>query len=92
MDTPGVQSHAAGLDKLTGHGLPRARVDISVARVRAYLTIAVAWPQPLSQVGTAVQRNVAQALTDAAGFHVDGVDVSIEALTTLEENPTRTVL
>ena len=48
LDTPGVQPHAAGLDNLTGRDLPRARVDISATRIRAYLTIAVAWPQSLS--------------------------------------------
>jgi uncharacterized alkaline shock family protein YloU len=92
LDTPGVQPHAAGLDKLTGRELPRARVDISATRIRAHLTIAVAWPQSLPQVGAAVQRNVTDALTNSAGFHVDGVDVAIEAIVTAAEDHTRTVL
>ena len=91
LATPGVQPHAAGLDKLTRRELPRARVDISASHVRAHLTIAVAWPQPLAEVGAAVQRNVTQALTDAAGFHVDGVDVAIEAVVTAAEDHPRTV-
>ena len=39
-----------------------------------------------------MQRNVADALTDSAGFHVDGVDVAIEAIAIPEEDHTRTVL
>ena len=39
-----------------------------------------------------MQRNVTDALTDSAGFHVDGVDVAIEAIVTAEEDHTRTVL
>ena len=68
LDTPGVQPHAAGLDNLTGRDLPRARVHISATRIRAHLTIAVAWPQSLPQVGAAVQRNVTDALTDRPDF------------------------
>ena len=79
-DTDGVQSHAAGLDKLTGRELPRAKVYISATRVRAHLDIAVTWPHPLSAVGAAVQRNVTAALTNAVGLRVDGVDVTIQAI------------
>ena len=79
-DTDGVRSHAAGLDKLTGRELPRAKVYISATRIRAHLDIAVTWPHPLSVVGAAVQRNVTDALTNAVGLHVDGVDVTIEAI------------
>lgn len=92
LDTPGVRSHAAGLDKLTGRELPRARVVISATHVRAHLTVAVSWPQSLSEVAAAVQRNVTQTLTESAGFHVDGVDVAIEAIVTPTEDHTRTVL
>ena len=92
LDTPGVESHAAGLDKLTGRDLPRARVNISATRVRAHLAIAVAWPASLPKVGAAVQRNVARALTDSAGLDVDGVDVAIEAIVTPADDHTRTVL
>ncbi|WP_347133350.1 Asp23/Gls24 family envelope stress response protein [Mycobacterium sp. DL] len=92
VDTPGVQRHAAGLDKLTGRELPRVRVDISATRVRAHLTIAVTWPQSLTDVGNAVQRNVSQALTDSSGFQVDGVDVAIETLVAAADEHSRTVL
>lgn len=92
LDTPGVQSYAAGLDKLTGRDLPRARVDISATRVHAHLTIAVAWPHSLPKVGAAVQRNVTEALTGSGGFHVDGVDVAIEAIITDLHDQSRTVL
>ena len=91
-DTPGVQPHAAGLGKLTGRTLPRARVEISATRVRAHLTIAVTWPRPLAEVGAAVQRNVTAALTESAGFQVDGVDVGIETIVTEIEDHGRTVL
>jgi uncharacterized alkaline shock family protein YloU len=91
LATPGVLPHSAGLDKLTGRDLPRVRVDVSATRVRAHLSIAVAWPESLSTVGAAVQHNVSQALTDSAGFVVDGVDVAIEAIVTAPAEPTRTV-
>jgi uncharacterized alkaline shock family protein YloU len=92
LDTPGVQAHAAGLDKLTRRELPRASVDIAATRVHAHLVIAVAWPHSLSQVGVAVQHNVTQALTNSAGFHVDAVDVAIEAIVTPNDDHVRTVL
>jgi uncharacterized alkaline shock family protein YloU len=91
MDTSGVQSHAAGLNKLTGRELPRATVYISATRVRAHLDIAVSWPYSLPAVGAAVQRNVTDALTDCVGLTVDGVDVSIEAVLTTAPTPPRTV-
>lgn len=79
LATPGVQKYSAGLGKLTGRELPRARVDVSGAHVRAHLTIAVSWPLPLAEVAAAVQRNVARTLGDSAGLQVDGVDVVIES-------------
>ena len=42
--TPGVRHHAAGMDKLTGRELPRARVLVSGKRVRAKVDIAIEWP------------------------------------------------
>lgn len=92
LDTPGVHPYAGGLDKLTRRVLPRAQVYISATRVRAHLDIAVAWPHSLPQVGAAVQRNVSDALTSCAGLRVDGVDVAIEAVVTMTEDHTRTVL
>ncbi len=91
LATPGVEPHSAGLDKLTGRDLPRVRVVVSATRVRAHLSIAVAWPESLSEVGAAVQRNVAQALTDSAGLQVDGVDVAIEAIVTARADQSRTL-
>lgn len=91
LATPGVQPHAAGLDKLTGRELPRARVVVSATRVRAHLTIAVTWPQSLAAVAKNVQDNVTRALTDSAGFEVDGVDVAIEAVVVDSEDHSRRV-
>jgi uncharacterized alkaline shock family protein YloU len=91
-DTEGVQSYAAGLNKLTGRELPRAKVYLSATRVRAHLDIAVSWPHSLPNVGAAVQRNVADALSNAIGLQVDGVDVAIEAIVTATADTTRTVL
>jgi uncharacterized alkaline shock family protein YloU len=86
LATPGVEPHAGGLDKLTGRELPRVRVVVSATRVRAHLSIAVAWPESLTEVGKTVQRNVIQALTESAGFDVDGVDVAIEAIVTAHDD------
>ncbi|MDV6271535.1 Asp23/Gls24 family envelope stress response protein [Rhodococcus globerulus] len=77
LDTPGVQVHAAGLDKITGREYPKVRVFVSANRVRAHLDIAVAWSQSLPEVARNVQRNVADALTTYAGLQVHGVDVVI---------------
>jgi uncharacterized alkaline shock family protein YloU len=90
-DTIGVQSHAAGLNKLTGRELPRAKVYLSATRVRAHLDIAVTWPHSLPRVGAAVQRNVSDALVNAVGLQVDGVDVAIEAIVDTAQDTTRTL-
>ncbi|WP_232375290.1 Asp23/Gls24 family envelope stress response protein [Mycolicibacterium baixiangningiae] len=92
LDTPGVAPHAAGIDKLTGRSLPRARVYLSATRVRAHLDLAVTWPHSLPDVGSAVQRNVSEALHDCVGLTVDGVDVAIEAIVTEAPTPARTLL
>ncbi|MFD4368312.1 Asp23/Gls24 family envelope stress response protein [Rhodococcus sp. NPDC058521] len=80
LDTPGVEKHSAGLAKLTGRDLPRARVYIAGDRVRAHVDVAVEWPNSLPRVGDAVRSNVASALSDYAGLNVDGVDVSIPSV------------
>lgn len=78
LRTPGVHAHAAGgLSKLTGRGLPRARVVIATNRARAHLDIAVTWSRPLPDVARAVQHNVAEDLTVYTGLHIDRVDVAI---------------
>jgi uncharacterized alkaline shock family protein YloU len=91
LDTPGVAPHAAGIDKLTGRSLPRARVYLSATRVRAHLDLAVTWPHSLPDVGSAVQRNVSEALHDCVGLTVDGVDVAVEAIITDVPTPARTL-
>ncbi|WP_338479809.1 Asp23/Gls24 family envelope stress response protein [Rhodococcus sp. DN22] len=75
--TPGVRHHAAGMDKLTGRELPRARVLVSGKRVRAKVDIAIEWPGSLSVIGTAVRENVTTQLQSVSGLDVDGVDVAI---------------
>ncbi|MCV7422745.1 Asp23/Gls24 family envelope stress response protein [Mycobacterium yunnanensis] len=88
--TEGVHPHAAGLDKITGRELPRATVAVAGDRARVQVNIAVAWPQPVVDVGAAVQRNVVAALKDYAALTVDGVDVAVDAVLPLTE-PSRTV-
>lgn len=80
LDTPGVEKHSAGLAKLTGRDLPRARVYIAGDHVRAHVDVAVEWPNSLPRVGDAVRTNVSSALSDYAGLNVDGVDVSIPSV------------
>jgi uncharacterized alkaline shock family protein YloU len=77
VSVPGVERHAAGLDKITGRDLPTAQLDISANRAVAQLKVAVAWPHPLVEVARAVQRNVADALHAMAGLEVDRVDVEV---------------
>lgn len=77
LSTPGVERHAAGLDKITGRVLPTAQLDIASNRAAAQLKVAVTWPHPLAEVAHAVQRNVADALRTMAGLAVDRVDVEV---------------
>ncbi|MBV9089675.1 MAG: Asp23/Gls24 family envelope stress response protein [Mycobacteriaceae bacterium] len=79
-DTVGVQPRTAALDKLTGRELPRVTVMISADRVRAAVHVAVPWPYPLTEVTAAVRDNVAAALSEMAGLHVDGVDVAVSSV------------
>ncbi|WP_067864553.1 Asp23/Gls24 family envelope stress response protein [Nocardia shimofusensis] len=90
LDTPGVQAHAGGLDKITGRDLPRSRAVTSADRVRVWLEIAVVWPAPVATVARQVQRNVTAALGDYAGLRVDGVDVAV-AQVLADESPTRSI-
>lgn len=89
--THGVQTHKAGLDKITGRELPRATVSVAGGRARVQVTIAVAWPEPAVGVGTAVQRNVIQALDTYAALTVDSVDVAIDAVLPAATAPSRSV-
>ncbi|MGB3480634.1 MAG: Asp23/Gls24 family envelope stress response protein [Mycobacterium sp.] len=77
LDTAHVQRYSSGLDKITGHALPHAQLNIAANRVSAEVKIAVEWPAPAAQVARAVQRNVAHALTDLAGLEVNRVDVTV---------------
>ena len=82
LDTAGVQLHASGLDKLTGRTKPKTHVSIAAGRVRAKVEIAVPWSYHLGAVGAAVRANVTFALSHLAGLQVDGVDVTVAAVTT----------
>lgn len=81
LDTVGVRRHSSGLDKLTGHALPKTDVSIAGGRVRVTVEVAVPWAHQLSTVSAAVRDNVTSALTHLAGLHVDGVDVAVAAIT-----------
>ncbi len=91
LSTPGVERHAAGLDKLTGRDLPTARLDIVSNRAAAQLRVAVTWPHPLAEVAYAVQRNVADALRTMAGLAVDRVDVEVSHVTVTDPAAVRRV-
>ena len=74
---PGVQRHVNGLDRVTGRGLPRTDVTIAGGHVRARVSIAVTWPQPLPTVAAAVRDAVTERLTTLVGLTVDAVDVAV---------------
>jgi uncharacterized alkaline shock family protein YloU len=82
LDTPGVQPRAAVLDKLTRRDLPKVTMMISADRARAAVDVAVPWPRPLVTVAAAVRDNVAHALSELIGLHVDGVDVTVSSVVT----------
>jgi uncharacterized alkaline shock family protein YloU len=86
---PGERGSLAVRDKVAQRVAVHAALATPGVRARAAgldLSIAVVWPASLAAVGIAVQRNVTRALTDSAGFQVDGVDVSIEAVVSDDEH------
>ncbi|WP_308280522.1 Asp23/Gls24 family envelope stress response protein [Williamsia sp. DF01-3] len=85
LDSPDIEAHAGGLDKLTGRDLPRVRVVIAGDRVRAHLEVAAAWPCALPEVARRLQDNVADALEQFAGLHVDAVDVAITRVLSVDD-------
>ncbi len=82
LDTPDVLPFTPGLSKVAGRSLPQAQLTVTGNRVTAHLRVTVAWPAPAVEVASAVQRNVAQALSTMAGLQVDRVDVTVEQLST----------
>lgn len=90
LDTPDVLPFPASRAKITGRSLPQAQLSVAGDRVTAHLKVTVAWPAPAVDVARAVQRNVAQALSDMAGLHVDRVDVTVEQLSTVTTDMKRT--
>ncbi|CAM5722894.1 Asp23/Gls24 family envelope stress response protein [Mycolicibacterium aubagnense] len=80
LDTPDVLPFPESRTKIAGRSLPQAQLTVTGDRVTAHLKVTVAWPAPAVEVARAVQRNVAQTLSDMAGLHVDRVDVTVEQL------------
>jgi len=86
-----VVPHAAGLGKITGRTSPNARVVVSGRRCRALVEVAVAWPAPVARAARRVQEDVAAALTDYAGLHVDRVDVIVTHVLSVEDRTSRSI-
>ncbi|MHA7664061.1 Asp23/Gls24 family envelope stress response protein [Mycolicibacterium sp. HS_4_1] len=90
LDTPDVLPFPESRTKIAGRSLPQAQLTVTADRVTAHLKVTVAWPAPAVDVARAVQRNVAQTLSDMAGLHVDRVDVTVEQLSTVTTDMKRT--
>lgn len=90
LDTPDVLPFPESRTKIPGRSLPQAQLTVIGDRVTAHLKVTVAWPAPAVDVARAVQRNVAQTLSDMAGLHVDRVDVTVEQLSTVTTDMKRT--
>lgn len=90
LDTPDVLPFPESRTKIAGRSLPQAQLTVTGDRVTAHLKVTVAWPAPAADVARAVQRNVAQTLSDMAGLHVDRVDVTVEQLSTVTTDMKRT--
>ena len=90
LDTPDVLPFPASRAKIAGRSLPQAQLTVTGDPVTAHLKVTVAWPAPAVDVARAVQRNVAQTLSDMAGLHVDRVDVTVEQLSTVTTDMKRT--
>lgn len=90
LDTPDVLPFSEGRTKIAGRSLPQAQLTVTGNRVTAHLKVTVAWPAPAVDVARAVQRNVAQTLSNMAGLHVDRVDVTVEQFSTVTKDMKRT--
>ena len=90
LDTPEVLPFPEGRAKIAGRSLPQAQLTVTGDRVTAHLKVTVAWPASAVDVARAVQRNVAQTLSNMAGLHVDRVDVTVEQLSTVTKDMKRT--
>ena len=90
LDTPDVLPFPEGRTKLPGRSLPQAQLTVTGDRVTAHLKVTVAWPAPAVEVARAVQRNVAQTLSNMAGLRVDRVDVTVEQFSTVTKDTKRT--
>jgi uncharacterized alkaline shock family protein YloU len=77
----GVVQHRRGIDKMTGHELPKTDVVLAGDHVQASVDIAVEWGRPLAATALAVQSRVAETLTTMGGLHVDVVDVHVASVT-----------
>lgn len=73
----GVVRTGSGLDRLVGRALPHASSAVIGDRVRISVDIAVGWPLDLAEVSRTVRDAVHRDVTDLAGMHVLGVDVSV---------------
>ncbi|BBX82601.1 hypothetical protein MAUB_04740 [Mycolicibacterium aubagnense] len=90
LDTPDVLPFPESRTKIAGRSLPQAQLTVTGDRVTAHLKVTVAWPAPAVEVARAVQRNVAQTLSDMAGLHVDRVDVTVDQLSAGTKDTKRT--
>ncbi|QCQ93604.1 Asp23/Gls24 family envelope stress response protein [Rhodococcus sp. SGAir0479] len=86
--TPGVLAYSAGMDRLTGRALPRARVLSAGRRIRVHIDLAVRWGRPLPPLVRAVHDNVTTALRDYGSYHVDGIDLAVTKLRVAIDGPT----
>ncbi|SHW75846.1 Protein of uncharacterised function (DUF322) [Mycobacteroides abscessus subsp. abscessus] len=89
LDTPDVLPFPEGRAKIPGRSLPQAQLTVTGDRVTAHLKVTVAWPAPAVAVARAVQRNVAQTLSNMGGLQVDRVDVTVEQLSTVAKDTKR---
>ena len=72
-----VSASSGPFGRLAARELPRVRVAVSSGRARVRVDIAVGWGRSVEEVGTAVRRNVSEALTELGGLAVHGVDVAV---------------
>jgi uncharacterized alkaline shock family protein YloU len=93
VDTAGVVRRAAALARVTRRDVPKVVMTIGADRARVAVDVAVPWAYPLATVTAAVRDNVARALTELTGLHVDGVDVTVSSVVApAAVSPARTVL
>ncbi|MBT9257747.1 Asp23/Gls24 family envelope stress response protein [Phycicoccus sp. KQZ13P-1] len=77
LEVTGVTVTGSELAKFIGRRLPKADAHVAGTRARVQVEVAVAWPQPIPTVASAVREHVTARLVELTGLSIDAVDVEV---------------